>query len=588
MEKRAILAAALMAGLLIVYQYLFSPPPDTRPKPAPQATETVPAAAPPKPIAPTPTPAASVPALPAKEPPPAPDRTAVIETPLYRAVVRSQGGALEAWELSYRGQKAMVLPGVVMSSGLTVTRAGALPRPVIFALSTDALKLGPGAPQGELRLMGDDGFGLRIVQTLRFRADSYVVEQEIRVENRHTVAQSAELALTWTAPVEWPKEQESFRGPRPIHVVRLKEGAFWPRREYLSKAELYVGEGRWVGFESGVAPTGQNGVYLTALIPKSPGIQVTEAPVLEGNGAKDKAPKAAAIGLRANPVLEPGKSWEGRAQAYLGPMEYDRLKALGVGLDKAIYFGGFPFAESWAVRWGVPTLPMEWVVVPLLAFMRWLYRFLPNYGLVIIVLTILTKVVFFPLTIKSMRSMRAMQALQPRVNALRAKYKNDSQRAQREMMELYRQHGVNPLGGCLPLVVQMPVFIALYVALGVSTEIQNAPFLCFGTAPSWVPWLGGQGLWICDLAAHDPTYILPLLMGASMFIQQKMTPTVGDPTQAKMMQFMPIMFTFFFLQMSSGLVLYWTLSNVLQIAQQKYMERDGHRVEAAARAQKKA
>ena len=164
--------------------------------------------------------------------------------------------------------------------------------------------------------------------------------------------------------------------------------------------------------------------------------------------------------------------------------------------------------------------------------------------------------------------MKAMQALQPQINALRSKHKSDPQRLQRETMELYRAHKVNPLGGCLPMIVQIPIFYALYVALSVSVDMQNAPFICFGR-------IFGIDLWICDLARHDPTYILPMLMGVSMFVQQKMTPVMGDPRQAKMMLFMPVIFTFMFLNLPSGLVLYWTLSNVLQIAQQNYMERMG-------------
>jgi len=179
-----------------------------------------------------------------------------------------------------------------------------------------------------------------------------------------------------------------------------------------------------------------------------------------------------------------------------------------------------------------------------------------------------------------MRSMKAMQALQPQINALRSKYKSDPQRVQRETMELYREHRVNPLGGCLPMIVQIPVFYALYVALSVSVEMQNAPFICFGQ-------LFGMHLWICDLAAADPTYILPILMGVSMFVQQKMTPTMGDPRQAKMMLLMPVVFTFMFLNLPSGLVLYWTVSNVLQIAQQMYMERSAAPAKPLARAAKK-
>jgi YidC/Oxa1 family membrane protein insertase len=162
--------------------------------------------------------------------------------------------------------------------------------------------------------------------------------------------------------------------------------------------------------------------------------------------------------------------------------------------------------------------------------------------------------------------MKAMQALQPQVNSLRAKYKNDPRKLQEETLALYRRQGVNPMGGCLPMVAQVPIFYALYLALSVSVELQNAPFLCFGR-------LFGVDLWICDLASHDPTYVLPVLMGVSMFVQQKMTPTMGDPRQARMMLIMPFVFTFMFLNLPSGLVLYWFVSNVLQISQQWWMDR---------------
>src|SRR5262249_28848221 len=176
------------------------------------------------------------------------------------------------------------------------------------------------------------------------------------------------------------------------------------------------------------------------------------------------------------------------------------------------------------------------------------------------------------------------------INTIRSKYKNDAQKMQQETMALYRAHKVNPLGGCLPMVVQIPIFYALYVALSVAVELQSQRFICFERLSHLLGLskIFGAALGICDLAAHDPTYILPLLMGASMFIQQKMTPVMGDPRQAKMMLFMPILFTFMFLNLPSGLVLYWTLSNVLQIAQQKYMERIGRVEKAAARVAKKA
>src|SRR5262245_5546429 len=204
--------------------------------------------------------------------------------------------------------------------------------------------------------------------------------------------------------------------------------------------------------------------------------------------------------------------------------------------------------------------------VPILKLMNWLHRYIPNYGVVIILITVVSKALFYPLTVKSVRSMKAMQSLQPQVNSLRAKYKNDPRKLQEETLALYRRQGVNPMGGCLPMVAQVPIFYALYLALSVSVELQNSPFLCFGR-------LFGVHLWICDLASHDPTYVLPVLMGISMFMQQKMTPTMGDPRQARMMLVMPFVFTFMFLNLPSGLVLYWFVSNVLQILQQWWMDR---------------
>jgi YidC/Oxa1 family membrane protein insertase len=583
MDKRTTLALLLMAALLMIYPAIFMREPTPEQKPA-QKSETA--------AAPTPTPAppaagatASAPTPPPspKDAPVVPGRMAVIETPLYRAAIATTGGQVKAWDLHFRGEKPLVLPGTVDSTGWMVKRPGQPSRPIAFALSTESIKLDKDTPTGELRMVGEDGFGIRVSQVLRFRADSYVVEHELKVENRHTVAQAVELAQVWSAPAEWPKAQEHFAGARPIHVVRLPQGSLWSRREYLNKATDYVGEDRWVGFESGIAPVGQNGVYLTALIPKSNGIGVVEMRRELKKENESIALHTVEIGVQATvPALEPGKAWEGQLQSYMGPMEYERLKALGVGLEKAIYFGGFPFPESWAVHYSLPTFPMEYIVVPTLAIMRWFYHFVPNYGVAIILLTVITKVLLFPLTVKSMTSMKAMQALQPQINALRSKHKSDPQRLQRETMELYRAHKVNPLGGCLPMVVQVPIFYALYDALSVSVDLQNAAFICFGR-------FFGIDFWICDLARHDPTYVLPILMGVSMFVQQKMTPVMGDPRQAKMMLFMPVIFTFMFFNLPAGLVLYWTLSNVLQIAQQKYMERLGKTEKVpAGRATKKA
>jgi YidC/Oxa1 family membrane protein insertase len=566
MEKRVIVAAMLMAGLLMVYQMFFLPPPAQTPPPAKTEAPAKPGEAP----TPAPAPAPATRSAPVTTPPPAaaapavPERLVQIDGPLYRATVASRGGELRQWDLKYRGEKPLIVPGFIGPTGLTVERAGAPAQVVPFSPSTERLELKDGPP-GELKLSGEDGFGLRITETLRFAPDNYTVERLIRVENRHTVPQGAELVMSWRTPVEWPKDrQEQFQGQHPVRVVGLlSEGL---RREELSKESRRVADGTWIALESEW--------YLAAYIPRSGGWKLAEAPV---NGA-------ATVGVRATlPVLQPGQAWEGAVLVYVGPKEYDRLKAFGVGLEKSIYFGGFPLPQHYG------GLPMEWVTVPLLWALHLFYRWTSNYGVAIIILTVIMKALFFPLTVKSMKSMKAMQAIQPQVNQLRAKHKNDAAKLQQETMALYRQHGVNPLGGCLPMIVQIPVFYALYVALSVAVEMQNAPFICFGRAPSWLPLLGGKDLWICNLSDYDPTYVLPLLMGVSMFIQQKMTPVMGDPRQAKIMLMMPIVFTFMFLNLPSGLVLYWTLSNILQIGQQYYMDRGTAKTaKVAARAAKKA
>jgi YidC/Oxa1 family membrane protein insertase len=545
MEKRAILAAVLMAGLLMVYQFLFvkAPPPHSAAPSAPaqqaqEATPAPPPEAPPPPVTP-------------KAAPQVPEQRAIVQTPLYTAVVSSEGGRIEAWDLTYRGLKPMVVSGEIGPLGLAVSRDGSTPRTVPFMLSPDALTLSEGVRRGELKLVGEDGFGLHVTDIMRFDAEGYTVDHVIRVENRHSVPQTARIGLTWVASVDWPKGRaQQFQGQHPLRAVKLVAGT--ARRAALAKLENFQGSGEWVGLESEW--------YLSALIPKSKGFQIIEAKKSQARPGADKPIEIAEVGVRATIAsLGPGAVWEGRVLTYTGPKEYWRLRALGDDLDKSIYFGGFPIPQAYG------GLPMEWLAVPILWVMDFFYSHIGNYGIAIILLTVITKVLFFPLTIKSMTSMKAMQALQPQVNAIRSKYKNDAQRLQQETMALYRTHKVNPLGGCLPMVVQVPIFYALYVALSVSVELQSQPFICFGH-------IFGVDLWICDLAAHDPTYVLPLLMGASMFIQQKITPVMGDPRQAKMMLFMPIVFTFMFLNLPAGLVLYWTLSNVFQIAQQKYIE----------------
>jgi len=237
---------------------------------------------------------------------------------------------------------------------------------------------------------------------------------------------------------------------------------------------------------------------------------------------------------------------------YFGPKKLSILKTVDHNLAKAINFGWFDILAK-------PTL---WLL-------NFLNGYIGNYGIAIIIVTILIKGVFWPITQKGMKSMKNMQKLQPKVAKLKEKYKDDPTKMNQEMMALYKTYKVNPVGGCLPMVIQIPFFFALYRVLMAAIELRHAPFM----------------LWINDLSAPDRLMVgfdipyvhgipvLTLLMGISMFLQQKMTPTTADPTQAKVMQFLPVVFTFMFINFASGLVLYWFVNNLLSILQQQLINR---------------
>ena len=204
-------------------------------------------------------------------------------------------------------------------------------------------------------------------------------------------------------------------------------------------------------------------------------------------------------------------------------------------------------------------MTLEVLAAPLLDLLRWIYKYVGNYGVAIIILTIIVRLVLFPLTLKGMKSMKRMQQLAPRMKKLQEKYKNNKEKLNQEMMAMYRKNKVNPLGGCLPMLLQLPVFFALYSSLSSAVELRHAPFL----------------FWINDLSQPDGLGITPLLRGVSMFFQQKLTPqsAMMDPTQAKIMQMLPIIFTFFTFTFPAGLTIYWLTSNCLSILQQLVLNR---------------
>ena len=246
------------------------------------------------------------------------------------------------------------------------------------------------------------------------------------------------------------------------------------------------------------------------------------------------------VGVKLPIEVAAGQKGSVGSRLYVGPQEQKKLEAIAPGFDLVVDYG-------WVAM----------IAKPIFWLLSTIHSFLGNWGWSIIVVTILIKLAFFPLSAASYRSMAKMKTLMPRMKQLQERHAGDKMKLNQEMMEMYKREKVNPMGGCLPIAVQIPVFIALYwVLLGV-VEMRHAP------------WLG----WITDLSAKDPYFILPLIMGATMILQAKLNPTPPDPVQAKVMLAMPVVFTFMFLWFPSGLVLYWVLNNVLSIAQQWYITR---------------
>jgi YidC/Oxa1 family membrane protein insertase len=249
------------------------------------------------------------------------------------------------------------------------------------------------------------------------------------------------------------------------------------------------------------------------------------------------------------PMLAPGASAVLTVPLYAGPQEQHKLAELAPGLDLAIDYGWLTI-----------------ISVPLFWLLSWLYQWVGNWGTAIILLTVIIKLIFYPLSEASYRSMARMRVMAPKMQRLKEQYGDDRQRMQQAMMELYKTEKINPLGGCLPIVVQIPVFIALYWVLLASVELRHAPFM----------------LWINDLSRPDPWFILPVLMGATMVIQTRLNPVPPDPIQAKVMKIMPVAFSIFFFFFPAGLVLYWLVNNILSIAQQWYINQKLERASLAA------
>ncbi len=540
MDKKALLALVLSAAVLLVYQLFFykSTPP---PKPASQGKGSASVEIPKAPGAPqtsaaAPSASGAVSSLDAAAAPlegSAKEQEIPVETPLYSAIFSTKGGALKSFKLkNYRDSLASSSKLIEL-----VDVRENMPYPLSLSFPASSVDVSPAALfQSDATAItvasADESRRLtfsqvwpgkiKIEKIYTFTPGNYTIGLEIRTYNLAQVPLSQDIALFWNQYVDPQAKEDSYGHTGPVSYVGKSV-----EREKVTKMEAQKSLGTdvsWGGFESKY--------FLAAMIPQNPSLTSLTLSK-DGNSLVStslRGPKN---------IIPPGQAGYFGYKIFLGPKDYNILKATGIGLENAIDFG------SW----------LKWLAMPLLLSLKFLYNYVHNYGIAIIILTVLIKLIFWPLGNKSYKSMKEMQKLQPKMLELREKYKDDKARLSQETMALYKAYKVNPMGGCLPMIIQIPVFFGLYKALLYAIELRHAPFF-------W---------WIKDLSEKDPYYITPLIMGATMFIQQKMTPVSGDPTQAKIMLWMPVIFTFMFLNFPSGLVIYWLFNNLISIGQQYYI-----------------
>ncbi|MEW6487753.1 MAG: membrane protein insertase YidC [Thermodesulfobacteriota bacterium] len=527
--KRTILAVALSMAVLVLFQTYFAPPP-----PSPATSPTAPGAAP-----------AGVPGEPGvlsgatgaetAPTPPAPVHRTSLENDRVVLDLSSRSAAIVGARLvEYRehprpGSEPVRLLGSPAGTDLAggIRLLESLPdwRQVYEEVErrSDRVTYAWTAPTG-----------LRLEKTYSLVSGRYDVALDVRVVNGTGSWLRDRLGLVLVQDFAPHQDTYSFTGPAYYRGGEFEEVAIKSIKDGLQDP----GNVAWAAFL-------EKYFLVAAVPPTAEGSTLRLAPHL----GQDKVAELELLG----PVFEllPGAEATFSYRLYLGPKETNALAPLGSNLDALVHYGFFHV-----------------IAKPLMVFLNAIYGVTGNYGIAIILLTTVIKAVFWPLSARSFKSMQRMKELQPKMERLKEKHGKDRERLNMEVMQLYKTHKVNPLGGCLPMLVQIPFFFALYKILLGSIELRHAPFF----------------LWITDLADKDPYYITPLVMGASMFLQQKLTPMTGtNAAQMKMMMYgLPVVFTFMFLNFPSGLVLYWLVNNLLSIAQQAMMLRQAKAAQPAA------
>jgi YidC/Oxa1 family membrane protein insertase len=551
MERRVLVAVFLSFLVLYAYQAFLVPPPQPAET---QAQPVSPAAAPPSASQPVPvpaaTPAAEPAALAASDPlPPAAvvlgetsEREIVVETATVEATLSNRGGRILHWRLkNYRdslGELIDLVPSDLPPGQPTPFSLRVDDGPITERLNT-ALYSVSGAAGGRVDARAsevtvlfefEDASGLRARKELRFDPQNYLITFSTTVENGGLALNPTVL---WGPGLSDAGAQAGggsfFTGnyTQPPQGIYHRDGSV----ERITSADfaeqpVHDGQFRFAGIDDH---------YFIAVALNTSQLRVEfESTTVAGPEESQRLLASQSFTFAAPPQ---------NVQFFYGPKQFDLLRLVDAELVRAINFGIF-----------------GWLAVPLLGALQWIYGFAGNYGWSIILLTLLINVAISPLRHKSVVSMRKMQAVQPQMKAIQDRYaglkKTDParQKMNTEIMALYKEKGVNPASGCVPMLLQFPVLLAFYSMLGQSIELRGAVF----------------GLWITDLSLPDPYYVVPLLMAATMFWQTKITPSTADPAQQKIMMFMPLMFTFFFLQAPSGLVIYWFVSNLFAVGQQYF------------------
>ena len=556
--KRLLIALVLSAGVLLIWPKIFPPPP-TAPKPpvptaGPAATAgaagaagAVPttAGAGAKGAAPGVAAGASAATLPSAPPVPAgppigatEEKLERVETPLYVAEVSNRGGALVSFALKKYDDATRKPLDLVRQTPPFPKRTLVLdPADPFLARAAQALFVAERAESGgetTLRLRYRDETGAGITRSWKF-GRSYVVSAKVE---REGTAAPAPVGLVLGPGIGNPSAEELANTyTKPGSTLVLEPGGGVKRYEKDSLKEP-------VAAPVGATAAGlEDNYFLTAFLLGKVGTTVLRPVTFQLPAEAGK--EAPAPLVESEIVLSGAGSLE--AEVFLGPKELGVLQHLCPGAEGLIDYGWFAILAK-----------------PLLAVLKWIQGGVGNWGVAIILITILIKIVLFPLTYKQLVSMKKMSLLQPKMDAIKLRWsdkvKKDPEarvKMNEEVMGLYKQEGVNPAGGCLPLLLQMPILFAFYQMLAKAIELRHAPF--------W--------LWIQDLSAKDPYYVTPILMTATMFIQQQMTPATGDATQRKILGAMPLVFGFMFKDVPSGLVLYWLVQNVLTIGQQMLLDR---------------